>query len=199
MQANRGVYALLLGSGVSRAAEIPTGWEIVVNLLGKLAAADGNSADVDSEQWYRQKYGESPEYSSLLDRLARAPAERQQLLRPYFEPTDQEREDGLKQPTAAHRAIAQLVAQGFVRVIITTNFDRLVEKALEDVGVTPTVLSSPDHVKGALPLIHTRCCVFKVHGDYQDTRIRNSPTEFSKSTLTNSTTFLIGFSMNLGS
>ena len=126
MQSNRGVYALLLGSGVSKSAEIPTGWEIVVDLLGKLAAADGNSADVDSEQWYRQKYGESPEYSSLLDRLARAPTERQQLLRPYFEPTDQEREDGLKQPTAAHRAIAQLVAQGFVRVIITTNFDRLI-------------------------------------------------------------------------
>jgi hypothetical protein len=29
IQSNKGVYALLLGSGVSRAAQIPTGWEIV--------------------------------------------------------------------------------------------------------------------------------------------------------------------------
>ena len=180
MQATPGIYALLLGSGASRSAGIPSGWEIVVRLLRKLAAAEGDSPDVDPEQLYRQKYGEAPEYSTLLDRLAKTPAERQQLLRPYFEPNDQEREEGLKQPTAAHRAIAQLVAQGFVRVIITTNFDRLIEKALEDAGETPTVLSSPDHVKGALPLIHTRCCVLKVHGDYLDTRIRNSPAELEE-------------------
>ena len=62
-------------------------------------------------------------------------------------------------------------------MIITTNFDRLTEKALEEVGVVPTVLSTPDQIKGALPLIHTQCCVFKVHGDYLDTRIRNSPAE----------------------
>lgn len=177
MQANRGVYALLLGSGVSKSAEIPTGWEIVVDLLRKLAAAEGESADPDPGEWYQRKYDEAPDYSKLLDHLAKTAAERQRLLRPYFEPNDQDREEGLKLPTGAHRAIAHLVAQGFVRVIITTNFDRLIERALEDAGVTPTVLSSPDHVKGAFPLIHTQCCVFKVHGDYQDTRIRNSPTE----------------------
>jgi hypothetical protein len=27
---NKGVYALLLGSGLSRAAQIPTGWEITL-------------------------------------------------------------------------------------------------------------------------------------------------------------------------
>ena len=47
-------------------------------------------------------------------------------------------------------------------------------------GVVPTVLSSPDQVKGALPLIHTQCCVFKVHGDYLDTRIRNTPAELDQ-------------------
>ena len=62
---------------------------------------------------------------------------------------------------------------------MTTNFDRLMEKALEDVGVVPTVLSSVDQVQGALPLVHTRCCVVKLHGDYLDTRIRNSEDELS--------------------
>ena len=175
-----GVYALLLGSGVSRSAEIPTGWDIVRDLLGKLAASSGVSGDVDLEEWYRERYQREPEYSDLLDALARTPNERQQLLRPYFEPNEVEREQGLKQPTAAHRAIAQMVAQGLIRVIVTTNFDQLIEVALRDAGVTPTLLSTPDQVSGALPLIHTGCCVFKVHGDYTDPRILNSPTELNQ-------------------
>ena len=177
IQANPGVYALLLGSGASRSAGVPTGWEIVLDLIGKLAAARGQSAVPDLEQWYCEEYGEAADYSNLLSQLAISPSERQQLLRPYIEPTDQDREEGLKQPTATHRSIALLVAQGFIKVIVTTNFDRLLEKALEDVGVIPTVLSSSEQVEGALPLIHTKCCVFKVHGDYMDTRIRNSSEE----------------------
>ena len=180
MQSNPKVYALLLGSGVSRSAEIPTGWEIIIDLLGKLAASTGETGVSDLEGWYVQKYQEAPDYSKILDALARTPSERQQLLRPYFEPDDQQRQEGLKQPTAAHKAIARLVAQGFIKVIVTTNFDRLIEKALEDEGVVPTVLSTVDQVKGALPLDHIDCCVFKVHGDYLDPRIRNTQSELEK-------------------
>ena len=180
MQSNRGVYALLLGSGVSRAAEIPTGWDITLDLVRKLACSVGEECKPDPEQWFLEKYGQAPDYSELLDQLTRTPTERQQLLRPYLEADEQEREEGKKQPTAAHRSIAQLVAQGFVKVIVTTNFDRLIETALGEVGVVPTVISSEDQAKGALPLIHTQCCVFKVHGDYLDTRIRNAPDELNK-------------------
>ena len=177
VQANPGVFAVLLGSGVSRSASIPTGWEITLDLVRKLASVVGEACEPDPAAWYRNKYGQEPDYSTLFDALARTPAERQQLLRGYLEATDAERADGLKAPTAAHRAIADLAARGYVRVIITTNFDRLMETALADADVVPTVLSSPDQVQGALPLIHTRCCVFKVHGDYLDTRIRNTPDE----------------------
>ena len=54
------------------------------------------------------------------------------------------------------------------------------ETALREEGVEPTVLYSPDQVQGALPLIHTQCCVFKVHGDYLDTRIKNTPDELDQ-------------------
>lgn len=179
MQANRGVYAILFGSGLSRSAQIPTGWEITLDLVRRLATMSGEDSGSDPSAWYRGRYGHEPDYSELLDALAKTPAERQQLLRQYWEPTEQDRENGAKQPTQAHRAIADLVAKGVVRVIVTTNFDRLMELALLDAGVTPTVLSSPDQVHGAMPLIHTQCCVFKVHGDYLDTRIRNTPSELS--------------------
>ena len=179
IQANPGVYAILLGSGVSRAAKIPTGWDITLDLIRKIAALGKETCEPDPEGWYRRRFGRAPEYSDLLDAIAKTPAERQQLLRSYWEPDEQEREDGWKQPTAAHRSIAALTAAGFIRVIVTTNFDRLMEAALNDAGVVPVVLSSPDQVVGALPIIHTRCCLFKVHGDYLDPRIRNTPVELA--------------------
>ena len=177
MHANPGVYAILAGSGVSRAAKIPTGWEITLDLVRKLAALRKETCEPDPERWYRNTFGKDAEYSDLLDALCGTPTERQQLLRDYFEPTSDEREEGAKRPTAAHRAIAELAAKGFIRVILTTNFDRLIEEALDDAGVRPAVLSTPDQLQGALPLIHTRCCVVKLHGDYLDTRIRNTQGE----------------------
>lgn len=179
IQANRGVYAVLFGSGISRSAKIPTGWEITLDLVRKLAAVAGEECGAKPDEWYRAKYEREPDYSELLDAVAKTAAERQQLLRTYWEPTEDEREEGAKQPTAAHRAIAQLVSKGFIKVIVTTNFDRLMEMALAEVGVVPTVLSTADQVHGALPLIHTQCCLFKVHGDYLDTRILNTPEELS--------------------
>ena len=179
IQANPGVYAVLLGSGVSRAAKIPTGWDITLEPIRKIAVLGKEICDPDPEGWYRCRFGRAPDYSDLLDAIAKTPAERQRLLRSYWEPNAQEREHGWKQPTAAHRSIAALTAAGFIRVIVTTNFDCLMETALNDAGVVPTGLSSPDQVQGALPIVHTQCCVFKVHGDYRDPRIRNTPAELS--------------------
>ena len=64
-----------------------------------------------------------------------------------------------------------------MRVIVTTDCDRLMEQALVDVGVQPTVISTVDARKGALPLTHSGCTVIKVHGDYRDPRIKNTRLE----------------------
>ncbi|WP_250452519.1 SIR2 family protein [Caballeronia sp. ATUFL_M2_KS44] len=177
MQSNKGVYALLLGSGVSRSSRIPTGWEIVLELVRKVALLENADCEPDPAAWYVDRFGRQPDYGELLDAVARTPDERQALLRNYFEPTAQEREDGAKMPTKAHRAIAKLVRAGYVRVIVTTNFDRLTERALEDEGISPIVVSGPDQLAGLPPFAHLGCCVVKVHGDYLDVRIRNTPTE----------------------
>ena len=181
VHSNPGVYSLLLGSGVSRAAGIPTGWEVVIDLISKVAAAEGETenCEPDPAAWYKNKFNEEPDYSVILDRIAKEPAERQQILKAYFEPTPEEREEGLKLPTQAHVAIAKMVADGKLRVILTTNFDRLMEKALDAVGVTPTVISNADQLAGALPLVHSGATVIKLHGDYLDTRIKNTETELA--------------------
>jgi hypothetical protein len=128
-----GTYALLLGSGISRAAEIPTGWDVTKDLIGKLSAAVGTAQETlpDPTIWYRERYGEEPDYSRVIDRLTGSPEDRRQLLEAYFEPSAEDREEGRKLPTEAHRAVAELAARGYVRVILTTNFDKLTERALE--------------------------------------------------------------------
>lgn len=176
---NRGVYALLLGSGLSRAASIPTGWDITVDLVRRVALASGVPEQEDWAQWHRDTAGAEPDYSALLAQLSSSPAERQAILQNFIEPTAEERETGLKTPTAAHRAIARLVASGVIRVIVTTNFDRLLEMALREIGIEPTVVSSADGLAGAPPLTHCACFILKIHGDYKDARILNTEEELA--------------------
>lgn len=171
-----GTCALLLGSGLSRSAGIPTGWEITLDLVKRVAAVRGQNAGDDPAAWCRENLGVDPDYSALLDAVASTPDERRAILQAYIEARDGE--DG-RQPTAAHRAIARLVARGAVRVIVTTNFDRLLEQALAAEGIQPTVISSDDTLTGAVPLIHSPCTIMKVHGDYLDTRIRNIDSELA--------------------
>lgn len=176
---NRGVFALILGSGLSRAAEIPTGWEITTDLVRRVATAQGVEDQDDWAKWYAETEGKEPNYSELLAELATTPSERRAILHSYIEPNDEDREEGRKMPTAGHRAIAYLVQEGYIRVIVTTNFDRLMENALREVGVEPTVITSPDALKGAEPLTHSTCYILKLHGDYKDARILNTDEELN--------------------
>ena len=174
----KGIHALLLGSGISRSSGIPTGWEIVLDLIRKVAAVEEKDCGDDPEAWYRASYGKEPDYSELLAMTAKTSAERMQLLRDYFEPDEEEREAGSKMPTPAHHAIARLVAAGYVRVIVTTNFDRLMECAWRR-PASCSVIASQDSILGAAPLSHSRCTVIKVHGDYLDTRLETRPKKWA--------------------
>jgi len=174
---NKGTYALLLGSGLSRAAQIPTGWEITLDLIRRTAVMSGVTDEPDWAHWYRVTKGEEPNYSKLLEALASTPDERRGILHRYIEPDEEDRLAGRKIPTAAHHAIASLVQSGHVRVIVTTNFDRLLENSLRERGVEPTVVASADALYGAEPLVHTGCFILKVHGDYKDVRILNTDAE----------------------
>ena len=177
---NRGIYAFLVGSGLSRAAEIQTGWEITLDLIRRVALVQGEEDQLDWAAWYREKTGKEPDYTALVSELGLSPDERRSILHSYIEPTAEDREQGRKIPTDAHYAIADLVQSGYVRVIVTTNFDRLLESALRERGVEPTVVAAVDALKGAEPLAHSDCYLLKLHGDYKDARILNTDNELSE-------------------
>jgi len=176
---NKGVYALLVGSGLSRAAEIPTGWEITLDLVRRVAAAQGVEDNPDFASWYKEKTGNEPNYSELVGELGLSRDERRSILHSYIEPDEEEREEGRKLPTKAHHAIAWLIREGYFKVIVTTNFDRLLENALREQGVEPTIIASVDALIGAEPLVHAACYLVKLHGDYKDARILNTDEELT--------------------
>ncbi len=179
IHAGPATFALLLGSGISVSSGVPTGWSVTLDLIRRQALLEEEEAGDDPIMWYRQRAGGEPSYSELLEALAPSLVDRRNLLERYFEPTDDEREEGLKLPTPAHRAIAELVAHGFIKVIVTTNFDRLLEVALAEAGVQPNVIASPDAAAGALPIAHSRATIIKVHGDYLSPDLKNTVDELS--------------------
>ena len=146
VQSNPKGYAFLLGSGISSSAGVPTGWDVVLELIRRLAIAECEDPGADPPEWFRQKYGTEPRYDSLVSSIARSLNDRRALLRTFFEPTNEERDRGEKMPSDAHRSIAKLVAGGFVRVIVTTNFDRLTEQALDEEGIRPNVIDTADSI-----------------------------------------------------
>lgn len=184
MHSQPGVDAVLLGSGVSTGAGVPTGWGVVKELVRRAAAAatpdDAEAlrlAQDDPEAWWA-RYGDGAlGYSALLERLAPTASTRQGLLAGFFEATDEDREQGVRVPSKAHHAIARLVKRGVVKVILTTNFDRLMEQALDSAGVAPQIVTRPEAVNGMAPLAHAAATIIKLHGDYKDLGTRNTPEE----------------------
>lgn len=182
-----GVFAVLLGSGVSTAAGIPTGWQVVQELVGRAATAAGAPPDAvgraraDPEQWWAANHdGQQLGYSSLLAGLApSSQAARRGLIKGFFETDPADTDAAAKVPTAAHRAIAALVKDGYLRVVVTTNFDRLMERALDEAGVLPQVIATDAAVHGMTPLQHAPATVIKVNGDWADLDMRNTVEELA--------------------
>ncbi|NEA19377.1 SIR2 family protein [Streptomyces halstedii] len=178
MRSTSGGYAVLLGAGASIASGMPSAYDVQQDLIARMAAAEGETDIGDPHTWYKERFGREATYDALLAALASSPFERQALLRSFFEPDDDERERGVKQPTQVHQAIAHLIAGGHVRIVLTTNFDRLMETALRQAGIEPTVVAHRDDVVGLAPLHTLPCLVVHVHGDYLNpTSMLNTPEE----------------------
>jgi hypothetical protein len=177
---NPGVFALLLGSGASTEAGVPTGWGVVQDLILKIANQNDTEIETTPEEWYEETFDEEAEYDNIIGQLTQSKEERRSLLEKYFEPTDLEREQGEKLPTEGHKHIAWLVEQGYINVIVTTNFDRLLERAFIDRELTPLIASSARDVREAEPLQHQDALILKVNGDYKDVNIKNVSDELGE-------------------
>ena len=178
MHEQPGAYGLLLGAGVATGAGVKQAYEIVDELLLKLAAAAGREGD--AQAWIAERYREKPGFDAVLETLAGKGLERRSILRDYFEPSEAEKEEGVKVPSVAHKAIAELVRAGYVKLLLTTNFDHLLEDALTDAGVPPDIITNDEEL-GRTPLDHSRVYIVKLSGDYKGS-MKSTPAELAEYT-----------------
>jgi SIR2-like domain len=170
-----GTCACLLGAGVSMDAGVPTAWEIRQDGFRRLfqqeTGSEQSPSDEELAQWLQKQGHEELDYSALLDAIAPDPAVRRAFLAGYFEGAE---------PGDAHQRLAELAAGGFIRVFVTTNFDRLLERALVARGLEPVVVSDDPTLRAAPSREHSNVFVIKAHGDYMQETIRNTPTELAE-------------------
>ena len=62
-----------------------------MDLVAKYANLLGEVVKGDPVGWYTKQTGTPPDYSTLIEQIAKTPAERRALLERYFEPTADER------------------------------------------------------------------------------------------------------------
>jgi hypothetical protein len=170
-----GSYAFLLGAGVPRDAGVPTGREVFWLTVGALYRLEQETSETPSEDelngWLAETERSELNYSSLLELLAPTQEERRAYLAQFFEG---------REPGEAHRRLARLAGAGTTRVFITTNFDRLLEHALREVGIEPIVVTCHGDLSSAPAREHAPCFVLKIHGDYLQQTIRNTAEELAE-------------------
>jgi hypothetical protein len=165
-----GAYAVFVGSGVS-AGSVPSGAELRVATLRILYTAQERvqpPENTDLDAWWQSHSAGAATYSAMLAAAYPRPQERRRYLADLFEG---------KEPTKAHRLLAAMARRGLIRVFITTNFDRLLERALEEEGMRIASVALGEHVAVAAPREQVDAYVLHLHGDYTTERMRNTDEE----------------------
>lgn len=178
-------FDLFLGSGASISAGIPSGGELIWYFKREILNADGKidgkkikDLRIESNKKLIQSFFDANEESKIENPYSH-----------YFElcyPDPQIREDFLtsiikdKRPSIGHLCISALIQGKKLHTIWTTNFDDLVEKAINSTdGLSCSVISTKDSssVSGFRNDIPK---VVKLHGDFRYDKLQNTDSELQK-------------------
>jgi len=179
----------LLGAGASVAAGVPSAYDLIwlfkrMIYCSRERIAAERLPDLSNDvfrrhlQAYFDSTGEFPKENDPAEYAV------------YFEralPDEQDRRRYLEQllstasPSYGHLVLAHLISLDRVRLVWTTNFDRLIEDAVAKISGTTSTLTvstihNPEVARDALndsrwPLL------IKLHGDFHSSRLKNIPSE----------------------
>ena len=170
-------YVLFVGAGVSKDAGVPSGWDILIHTLEKIMMQEDGARKISKEEiekYYKEKYEDRFGYSEIMGQLFPSNEEQRDYLKSFFK--------GIS-PGEAHRLIAELVKERLIKYIVTTNFDTLIEAALDDIGLKSqyTVIDSNDDVLTSKPWNKEDICrIYKMHGTIEKGIIRNTKKDLIK-------------------
>jgi hypothetical protein len=175
---NNKEYVAFVGAGFSKDAGIMSSWDVLIETLRPLYINENKideEGDVkilssDIEKWYLSndelnKLG----YSDILELIYKGDIERREYVSSFFKN---------QLPGAAHHELAKMVSMGLLRFIFTTNFDDLIEKALDDINIDYDVIYTDDILEKSKSWDKVNHCrIYKLHGDYKSGGIRNTYNE----------------------
>jgi len=171
MATSPGSYAVVVGSGVSLEAGVPTGEQVLTATKQRMYAAANPGQPADLAQiaaWLAEQGLADSSYSELLAQAFPGEQSRRDYLASFFDGTT---------PGPSHLALARLAAAGLVRVLVTTNFDTHLEDAMRAAGVQPVVVSDQATLDRAPARETSAVFVVKAHGDVGQVNIRNTLAE----------------------
>jgi hypothetical protein len=164
-----GQYCLLLGSGISK----PNGWDITITLLRRLAKASGeNIEDRKLVDWFRNKFKKEPSYSCMFELINGTETENTSIIKNLLPKYD----DANSFPLSI-QYIAKLVIDGYVKIIITTNFDQNIENliSLFSHNKEIIVIKNRRDLEGLKPIFHcNEPIIIKLNGDINDIRTKHT-------------------------
>jgi SIR2-like domain len=167
-----GHYAFLLGAGMSAGAGIPLGGAIVKMLRQRLVeelqtdiSPEAGESLFEELGWFQDP---EAEYAEALQRAFSSDHERQRFFRELI---------AGRMPTLAHYYLASIIASGYCNLVLTTNFDDLLEKALVSLHLDEVnVIAHPTETEyiSANPELVT---LVKLHGHYTFPQLSNLANE----------------------
>ena len=181
-----------LGAGASASAGVPTAMDMVwefkqelyvsQNKVSRQTVSDLSNSSVREKLQTHIKAmqnipesGATDEYAALFERVYLSEADRSNYIKALI--------DGSK-PSYGHLALAVLMREKLIRIVWTTNFDRLLDdacaKVFETTGSLTTVdLDSPHKAKQAIDDEQWPIEI-KLHGDFLSRRLKNTRNELRK-------------------
>lgn len=177
-------FSWLFGAGMSQSASLPTAVDVMWDLKRRFYATEENQRVISNEvqnpavrekiSAYMQSRGFPPpgdpkEYSACFELIFKNDYERQ---RNYLQAMLDEKRISL---TIGHRILAAMMASGLTKIIFSTNFDTVVEKAFAEVASKPIAAF---HIEGSYAanaaLNNDQFPAYvKLHGDFRYKSLKN--------------------------
>jgi hypothetical protein len=147
-------YALFFGAGASVESGGYTASEIAWAILRKIY---GVKPEGELQKLFETEYGKPVNFENVLESIGTSSIHRREIIREFFKEMT---------PSEGYRYLAMLLKAGyFYPIVLTTNFDHMLEDSLKKEGVAVKVLTAEELTSPPSKPSEGEIVIVKLHGD----------------------------------
>jgi tetratricopeptide (TPR) repeat protein len=168
--------ALFLGAGASMQSDVPATRGMIRHFKNEIFKRHGKefltdaagSKWLETQTWFKD---DENEYCCLFEQCYPTEAKRRSYIESIIE---------RKQPSVGYIILANLIKLGFIKTIITTNFDSLISLACSNYTDIFPVVYSLGNFASEMAVSSERPRILKIHGDFLYSRLKNTTAELEE-------------------